>query len=343
MLAGAGLLLAVCAVCTPGRAQAWAWKDTCVFVLWNQTDNATVRPILYLGIPPSEPSELAYVSIAAVGLPPGGVLPLSNTGYPVPAFGCNAEIHVSNPGTNASCIAVAPSSGKNIFKCAGNVEAQVFQDNDDIKGYLKFHPAPTGFNPAFAHPFASPVTNPVVRVSSGAPKRGILRRRDLSGGGWRPARKVSDFGVFGQLVSLDSLPASCQDRHKQREAAALRGGASAFVRRGGAQAAGVVNGVYAKAAYSRQTMNAALSRHSISCLARLLTSRRLQSQVSIRRRSASAWRLTIRRPGRRPAYLDIAGLRRGRANALALFIRAGAPTPRNVERAALTAAARRLR
>jgi hypothetical protein len=42
-----------------GPERAWAWKDTCVFSLWNQTGNqGSVRPILYVGIPPSEPSEL---------------------------------------------------------------------------------------------------------------------------------------------------------------------------------------------------------------------------------------------------------------------------------------------
>ena len=144
-------------------------------------------------------------------------------------------------------------------------------------------------------------------------------------------------------MSTDSLPASCQDRHKQSEATARRTGASAFARRHGAQAAGVVNGVYLNAARSRKTLNAALSRHSIGCLARLLTSKRLQSRVSIRSGSATAWRLVIRRPGKRPAYLDVAGLRNGRANALALFTSSGAPIRSSIERSALTAVARRLR
>jgi hypothetical protein len=75
----------------------------------------------------------------------------------------------------------------------------------------------------------------------------------------------------------------------------------------------------------------------------VLTSKRLQARVSTRRRLAIAWRLVIRRPGRRPAYLDVAGLRHGRATALALFISTGAPTTPNIERSALAAVARRLR
>jgi hypothetical protein len=126
---------------------------------------------------------------------------------------------------------------------------QIYQDSDDIKGYVIFHPSPTAVDRAFARPFA----NPVAHLSSVTPKRGILRRRDLEGTGWRPARKVSDFGEFGQLVSTDPLPASsCQDRHKQSEASGLHGGASAFARPHGAQAAGVVNGVYVNAAKSRR-------------------------------------------------------------------------------------------
>jgi hypothetical protein len=118
---------------------------------------------------------------------------------------------------------------------------------------------------------------------------------------------------------------------------------SAFARRHGTQAAGVANGIYLNAAKSRQTLNAALSRHSIGCLARLLSSKRLQSLVSIRRRSATAWRLIIRRPGKPPAYLDVAGLRNGRANALALFTSSGAPIRSRIEQSALTSVARRLR
>jgi hypothetical protein len=344
VLAAAGLLFAVCAIGAPDRAQAWAWKDTSVFSLQNETGSmGSVRPILYVGAPPAPLSEAFYLQLAATGVPEVPVISnLINSGYPLPTFGCVAALQVSNPGANAKCTAFAPSSGKNIFTCSGNVSTKIYQDNDDIKGYVIFHPSPTAVDRAFMRPFANPFARTVAHLSSVTPRRGILRRRDLKGTGWRPARKLSDFGEFGQLVSTDSLPASCQDRHKQSEARARRTGASAFARRHGAQAAGVVNGVYLNAAKSRKTLNAALSRHSISCLARLLTSRRLHSRVSTRRRSATAWRLVIRRPGRRPAYLDVAGLRQGRANALALFISSGAPTRLNIERSALTAVARRL-
>jgi hypothetical protein len=344
-LAGACMIVPVFALSAPQRAQAFAWSDSCVFRLFNKTASAgDVRLTSYLPVPP----DAKYVALAisyAFGIPTDvGGLPLANTGWPFTG-GCTAYVTFNNPGDNASCYAHAPTSGANTFNCSGNVTYGVLQDDDDIKGWVRIPAGPDPFTPmgsAFDPAAAIWAYHPVAKLTSTTSGRGILRRADLKGIGWRDALQLSDFGEVGRLVSADSLPASCDSRGKLGQIQAVRGGASAFARKHGAQVEGSLYGVYSSAVQSKRALNAAISPRSIGCLARLLTSKRVHSRVLTLRESAGGWRLLIRRRARPTAYLDLVGGRRGRGNAVLLFINSGTPTSSSLEQSALAAVLRRL-
>jgi hypothetical protein len=335
--------LGVAAIARPAGAHAFAWKDTCTFELYNNTGSVgNVRPTLYGPLPPNPVAISLYLVLAATGVPSGSIL--TNTGIPL-TDGCAAGVQFTNPGDNVSCSARAPTVGANSFNCSGNASFKIVTDDDDIKGRVYF---PKGSGVPAAR--ASAVSARTAATTLPRASAGLLRRGDLAGRGWRKATKLSDFGRLGQLVAADSLPAGCRGSNKARRQVPKKGGSSAFVRRSGSEAVGVVHGVYATAARSRTTLNDAVSDHSIGCLARLLTSARYRTRVTIQRLSVPGAdavvklrRLVVRtRPHGRTDYVDVVGLRHGRSNALVLFANAGRPIGNAAELAVLRTVARRL-
>jgi hypothetical protein len=223
------------------------------------------------------------------------------------------------------------------------VTYQKTKDNADIAGIVHAGPAP-------------PAKASGLRASSAAapaiPKRvrALLRRRDLPGRGWRLADNPAEFGRLGKIFATNDSPASCKD-DKTREPLARRGGASAFARH--SAIIGYEHGVYASRRKSRLRLRAAVSAHSIRCLARLLTSAQFHSHARFARyklpglKGVKLWRVVVRtRTGNGKArrnYLDIAGLLHRRSNGLVLFEKSKTPVRRATERRVIRTVARRLR
>jgi hypothetical protein len=345
--------IAVVAIAAPGDAQAFAWKDICQIAVVNNTGSLTgLRPLgpILPEVPPNPVDETEWELLK---LPGQGISASGSTfvtlGIPV-TWGCS--IHPSFKwGTSAiSCNVYAPSSGRNIFSCtppSPAVHVQITTDNDDIRGIVTVDPPPAGA--------ADVERMSGLRASSAAvspgPRRvpALLRRGDLPGRGWRAATKVTQFGRLGEIFATNNAPASCKD-DKSSEPLAKRGGASAFARR--SAIIGYEHGVYATARQSRRRLGAAVSTHSIRCLARLLTSARSHSHARFARHSLPGlkgvrlWRLVVRtRAGNRITrtnYLDVAGLLHRRSNALVLFANAKKPVSSTVEQSEIRTVASRL-
>jgi hypothetical protein len=179
--------------------------------------------------------------------------------------------------------------------------------------------------------------------------RALLRRRDLPGRGWRVATRHTHLGPLGAILAANDVPASCKD-DKTSEPLAKRGGASAFVRR--SNLIGSEHGVYASRRKSRRRLRAAVSAHSIRCLARLLTSPQFHSHATFARyklpglKGVRLWRVVVRtRAGdriTRTDYVDVAGLLHRRSNGLVMFAKPKKPVSRGVERSVIRTVARRL-
>lgn len=199
-------------------------------------------------------------------------------------------------------------------------------------------------------------------AASAAPERArepkevpsLLRRGDLIGRGWRRVTRMADLGRIGSMLSATKVPASCQDTNKSSEPSPLREGLSAFALRSGAGFAGAGQALYANPGQARRTIDDAVSSHSIGCLARLFTSPRFHTRVSIQRHSTTllgrrviSSRLTIRtRSGARTTatdYLDVIGALHSNANVLLMFASHDRAPEHRGELATVSAVIRRLR
>jgi hypothetical protein len=351
--------MVVVAVAAPSEAQAFAWKDVCEATVYNHTgsvNGVTPASAVLAELPPN-PLDLgvwsaAYALVhlgAGAGLPKDGAT-FTTIGLPV-TWGCQIKPIFRWAGRDVACTIAAPSSGRNTFTCGNQGNALVVKittDNDDIKGTIDFGPPPPP-------PIGAAVGTSGLRASAAAvprqPKRvrALLRRGDLPGRGWRVADKAAEFGRLGQIFAANDAPASCKD-DKTSEPLAKRGGASAFARR--SNIIGYEHGVYASRRQSRHRLGAAVSAHSIRCLARLLTSAQFHTQARFGRYSlpglkgVSLWRVVVRtRAGDRVTrtdFVDVAGLLHGRSNGLVLFAKPNKPASRAVERSVIRAVAHRL-
>jgi hypothetical protein len=349
--------LAALAMAAPRDAEAFAWKDVCTFTVINNTGSLTgLKPKGPLvQVPPNPIDEVHWSGLALGGfggIPPGpaGALGLVTIGIPL-TFGCEMT-PTFKWGSNGAiaCTVYAPTSGRNIFRCTGSssdpqaIKTTILTDNDDIKGVVEVGPPDVEVSRAGA-------LSASAAASAARPKRvrALLRRRDLPGRGWRSADKVKAFGRLGQIFAANDAPASCKD-DKASEPRAKLGGASAFLRR--SRIIGYEHGVYASRRESRGRLRAAVSAHSIRCLARLLTSAQLHTHATFARYSLSGlhrvrlWRVIVRtRAGRRVTrtdYVDVAGLLHRRSNALVMFAKPRKPVSGRVERSAIRTVARRL-
>ncbi len=103
---------------------------------------------------------------------------------------------------------------------------------------------------------------------------------------------------------------------------------------------GDIYGVYASTSVSRQTLSDAVSAKSMSCFAKILSSKRFHSRATARR-VGGVHRIVIRSGGRTD-YVDVAGVQRGEANALVFFIKYKQPFAADVEQAVVSAVSKRL-
>jgi hypothetical protein len=351
--------IAVMATAAPRDAQAFAWKDVCTITVFNSTGSLSgLKPKGPLvQVPPNPIDEVKWsafgLPLGPVGVPPAaaGGLSLITAGIPI-TLGCLMTPTFKWGNGAVACTVHAPTSGRNIFQClgggAGNdprlVKTRILTDNDDIKGVVDVGPPNVQVSPA-----------PNVPASSAAPSavpkrvRALLRRRDLPGRGWRAADKVTQFGRLGEIFVANDAPASCKD-DKTSEPRAKRGGASAFARR--SNIIGYEHGVYASRRKSRARLRAAVSAHSIRCLARLLTSAQFHTHAKFARYSLPGlkgvrlWRVVVRtREGGRVTrtdYVDVAGLLHRRSNGLVMFAKPKKPVSSRVERSVIRTVARRL-
>jgi hypothetical protein len=351
--------VAVVATVPPRDAQAFAWKDVCTLTVINNTGVGGLKPKgPLLQIPPNPIDEVHWTGLGLVGgIPPGpsGALGLVTIGIPL-TWGCVMHPLFFWGGNQAgsptvlTCNMLAPSSGRNVFDCVSDAryrsafKTTILKDNDDISGAVEAFPPFVGVSGAETASAAS-------AAASARPKRvrALLRRRDLPGRGWRFVDKVTQFGRLGEIFAANDAPASCKD-DKASEPVAKRGGASAFVRR--ENIIGYEHGVYASRRQSRERLRAAVSAHSIRCLARLLSSARSHTQAKFARYSLRGlhgvrlWRVVVRtRAGGRVTrtdYVDVAGLLHGRSNGLVLFAKPKKPVSRGVERSTIRTVAGRL-
>jgi hypothetical protein len=349
--------LAVVATAAPGDARAFAWKDVCTFTIINNTGplNGLKPKGPLVQIPPNPIDEVHWSALAlpGLGIPPGpgGALGLVTLGIPI-TFGCQMT-PTFKWGSNGAiaCVVYAPSSGRNVFRCTGSagsdphaIKTTILTDNDDIKGVVEVGPPDVQVSRAGTVPASS-------AAAAAGPKRvrALLRRRELPGRGWRGADKVTEFGRLGKIFAANDTPASCKD-DKTSEPQAKLGGASAFARR--SNIIGYEHGVYASRRKSRGRLRAAVSAHSIRCLARLLTSAQFHTHARFARYSLPGlkgvrlWRVVVRtRAGGRVTrtdYLDVAGLLHRRSNALVLFAKPKRPVSSPVERSVIRTVAGRL-
>jgi len=265
--------------------------------------------------------------LAAAGVPTDKRPTFDNTGIPLTG-GCTASLWFSNPGENVKCSASAPTRGANSFNCNGNASFRVTEDDDDIRGNV-FIPQGSG----------APTTSalrPVVKAKRGPP--GLIRPGDLPARGWKAMTKISQLGLVGKLWKTGTTPASCETPGSAEEPAPVKGGGSAFHRPG--RVVGDIYGVYSGSSVSRATLSDAVSAKSMTCFAKILSSKRFHSRATARR-VGGVHRIVIRSGGRTD-YVDVAGVQRGEANALVFFIKYKQPFAADVEQAVVSAVSKRL-
>jgi hypothetical protein len=307
------------AALAPAGAQAWAWSDTCIALVSNHSGSqGSVRPVFYAPVLPSASGEASYATFAIVGIPTTGMIPFSNSGYPVPSYGCHAALTFVNPGPNVACAYSAPTTGANHFSCDGNARVKVIQDDDDIVGEVHIAEGRGG----------SSLTPPSPRVGSNA-----LRVLRLRGAGWTRSEQITSFGLAGRAMAADTLPAICDSRGGEATPKAVQ--SEELVRDDGNQGVGAVVQSYANSTQSAKTESDALSPYSIGCLARLLTSRLLDTSVTTQSLRVSALgdgvegsQLKIRQSSTGQVdYLDVLGVTDGNQDAIELIEHANtAPT-----------------
>lgn len=324
----------------PEGAQAFAWKDTCTINVVNKTGSRnSVRPTALVQFPPNSVAYAQYVALAATGFPTDAKLGFSNTGFPLTA-GCTASLMLYNPGDNVKCSAVAPTVGRNTFACSGNATAKIETDNDDITGTAY---VPKGSARVFSQPQPPGFLRRMpTEERSESPKvgHGVLRRSALAGAGWKATRKVSDLGRFGKLLEASDPSGSCVDSSESGpKPSAL--GTSLFVRHGGAQAIGEIDGTYGSRGAASGTLTSVTSRASAGCLAEALSAPGYKATVAavgpnFGQGGLPSQRISISQTGGPwKGYVDMVGIQLETRNAVALFFSQGSPPSKAREEAVL--------
>jgi hypothetical protein len=270
-LAGLGLaalltVFAGSAAFKPADAKAWAWKDTCTLLVFNKTgQQSAVHPILYTPLLPNPASIAEYAAFAITGIPTSGAAAFVNTGYPAPSYGCHAFMNFSNPGPTVSCKVSAPTTGANTFSCEGNARTKIIKDDDDIAGEVFIPSTATEPGPQATEPEQGPAA---------------LRAGALPGDGWRKSTKITEFGLAGKLMDKEDLPSSCGKDGDEVVPNVVS--SEQLVRSGGDEGVGAIVGTYDSPAQAQRGVNEALSDQSVGCLAKLLSSDAMNTQVAVK-------------------------------------------------------------
>lgn len=265
------IALAGSAAIEPEQADAWAWRDTCIANVTNNasTESGAVRPVEYIAIPPSPTSYAVFFALAVNGIPFRSMVPLSNTGWPAPAYGCHGTVSTTSPIGLVNCAFSAPTTGRNSFSCNDNAVVEIFKDDDDI-----------GANVWVNRKNALLLSH---RKRTGPPPMGppAIRPGNLPGKGWVSRKKFGGAGLVSRLMRNGSLPDSCSggangssDFTPEVVSSTLLGN------RRNPQTVGAVIGTYASHRKARSTTLDALSDESIGCLRRLLRSDRFRAKTA---------------------------------------------------------------
>ncbi len=325
------MLFAALAAMKPAKADAWAWRDDCTAIIYNRTGaQSSVHPVSYIPVLPNPGSIAAFAAYAIVGIPVNQALPLVNTGYPAPAYGCHAIVATTSPSGATSCAYSAPTTGANHFDCSDNVSFRIIKDDDDIAANV--------FIPRGSGPSSPPLT--AKRPRNGGP---ALRPGALPGKGWRSSHRFAHLGLISRLMNTGSLPSSCQ-----------RGGHHApnverstqLLHRRGERGVGAVATTYDTAKRAHQVTASVLSKHSIHCLSRLLTSSKLHTKVQVQplatgglgggaRGKALVIHRRIHGEHRKAAYYEVVTADNGRKSGVVMFQSAHRPVGAGVFSAAV--------
>jgi hypothetical protein len=305
-MAAAATMFVAWAAMRPATANAWAWQNVCVANIYNRSGSqSAVRPYVYIPIPPNPAAVSLYLVYLAAGIPPNPPgnfnLTLRNTGWPVPTYGCYATLNLRAPGENPSCKIAAPTSGGNSFICSGDSTVTILANTNNIVANIQI-PKQGG--------------NGGPRVRARRPQRGppAIRASQLPVDGWRGTQHLRHIGLIGRLMKTGRLPASCRGSGERRT---RKVSSNLIVNPQGGRGVGAVVGSYAGRHAAHQTVSDALSRHSIGCLRRLLTSRRLHTTANSRRirvgggTGVRGVQVVVRRRRhgtvRRAAFMDVIG------------------------------------
>jgi hypothetical protein len=314
--------LAGSAALKPAEAHAWAWKDTCTAIIYNRTGaQSSVHPTSYIPIPPNPQSIAAFAAYAITGIPVNEALPLVNTGYPVPAYGCHAIVTTTSPRGMTSCAYSAPTTGANHFDCSDNVSFHIIEDDDDIAANV--------FIPAGSGPASPPPPGTEEPPREGPP---ALRAGDLPGNGWRSTKRFGRVGLVTKLMKEGSLPDSCQGGGPDApDDVSPNLVSSTHLRHPrGPRGVGAVIGTLDTPEQARMHTADALSDHSIHCLRRLLTSKRFHTSASARPLSLGRFgsdvkgsQVVVKRRAhgrvRKAAYVSVIGASNERQSAVVML------------------------
>jgi hypothetical protein len=306
----------------PAKAEAWAWKDNCTAIIYNRTGSqSSVHPFTYIPVLPNPGSIAAFAAYAAIGIPVNQALPLVNTGYPVPAYGCHAIVTTTSPQGATSCAYSAPTTGANHFDCSNNVSFKIIDDSDDIAANV--------FIPAGSGPSSPPATGPTSKKGPLA-----LRARALPGKGWHSTKKVHHLGLIGKLMNQGQPTGSC-DRGANHTPTAIS--SVQYIKGKSTRGVGAIRGRFAGKHDAHQTVADAVSQHSMHCLSRLLTSRSLNTHAHARpleiarqgvdvRGSEVVVHRRVHGKTRNAAYYEVIGASKGAKNAMVFFQSPHRPT-----------------
>jgi hypothetical protein len=322
----------------PSKADAWAWKDNCTAIIYNRTGSqSSVHPFTYIPILPNPGSIAAFAAYAAIGIPVNQALPLVNSGYPVPSYGCHAIVTTTSPQGATSCAYSAPTTGANHFDCSSNVSFKIIDDSDDIAANV-FIPAGSGAS-------SPPVTGPKARKGPPA-----LRPRAIPGKGWRSTNKVHHLGLIGKLMNQGDTTASCEHGANHTPTAI---NSVQFIKGKSTRGVGALRGRFADKHDAHQTVADALSKHSMHCLSRLLTSRTLHTHAHAKpleiaregvdvRGSEVVVHRRVHGEQRNAAYYEVIGASKGAKNAMVFFQSPHRPTGSQMQQAVVNNALKRI-
>lgn len=328
-------------------------------MVWNGSP-VTVRLLTWFPGPPypaTSPYIVAAYTAGGVQSLKGGIL-LSNTGTPV-TWGCHGQItyYGAAPVGSISCTYSAPTRGANSFSCNGRVAwLQWKEDANDIFVIVHVYErgSPLKPGPAPLVPLAKPKP-PKPSPEDKKAKALALKAADLPGRGWRAGTSTKALGTLEQLWKTGTERSSCEDHSNKGEVGARGTGGTLFTRRGGANSAFSIVGLFPSASAADKTFDEALTPHSAQCLAQLLSvdkgafhttataTRHVFPAMDVRN---EGYRIAIRGKVNKRSwrgYLDVFSLQHESKWSLVGLFRRDKPMGKNAEQRAVVSVGERIR